>query len=298
MTPPDSDLLALNTATVRVQWTLPEIIAACARHGIGGIAPWLGAPEPGEPIGGGVMNGSPVSLTVSLLAFAFTYVILISLVDGAGVSKLLAQAIPGARLGHVKLENQGDLDQPLIMRMGIEVSDFAHRRGRELVLPPPFPIRISQVAGLPRRQTPLVLGQPTYAKVRLVLKLPANAKIVSPLSGGEVKNEDRKVWVRDRQEAETKHVALRQQYAEVRENRERLVALGGALVELPLELCVGAPQIGYRVIDRRGHLLIPSGHASPHLIIICGMGPPDRGGALIPDDDRPLPFGLPAAATK
>jgi len=33
-------------------------------------------------------------------------------------------------------------------------------------------------------------------------------------------------WVRDRQEAETKHVALRQQYAEVKENRERLVALG------------------------------------------------------------------------
>jgi DNA repair protein SbcC/Rad50 len=33
-------------------------------------------------------------------------------------------------------------------------------------------------------------------------------------------------WVRDRQEAETKHVALRQQYAEVKENRERLVATG------------------------------------------------------------------------
>ena len=33
-------------------------------------------------------------------------------------------------------------------------------------------------------------------------------------------------WVRDRQEAETKHVALRQQYAEVKDNRERLIALG------------------------------------------------------------------------
>ena len=40
MSPPDSDLLALNAATVRAQWTLPEIIAACARHGIRGIAPW------------------------------------------------------------------------------------------------------------------------------------------------------------------------------------------------------------------------------------------------------------------
>jgi exonuclease SbcC len=33
-------------------------------------------------------------------------------------------------------------------------------------------------------------------------------------------------WVRDRQEAETKHVALRDQYAEVKDNRARLVATG------------------------------------------------------------------------
>jgi sugar phosphate isomerase/epimerase len=32
--------LSLNTATVREQWTLPEIIEACARHGIRAICPW------------------------------------------------------------------------------------------------------------------------------------------------------------------------------------------------------------------------------------------------------------------
>jgi sugar phosphate isomerase/epimerase len=37
---PDPDLLSLNTATVRAQWKLPEIITGCARHGIRGIAPW------------------------------------------------------------------------------------------------------------------------------------------------------------------------------------------------------------------------------------------------------------------
>ncbi|MBA3671750.1 MAG: SMC family ATPase, partial [Gemmatimonadaceae bacterium] len=42
---------------------------------------------------------------------------------------------------------------------------------------------------------------------------------------GELENK-RTDWVRDRQEAETKHVALRQQYAELKENRERLVATG------------------------------------------------------------------------
>ena len=32
--------LSLNTATVRKQWTLGEIIDGCARHGIRGLSPW------------------------------------------------------------------------------------------------------------------------------------------------------------------------------------------------------------------------------------------------------------------
>ncbi len=39
-TEPDASLLSLNTATVRQQWKLPDIIAGCARHGIRGISPW------------------------------------------------------------------------------------------------------------------------------------------------------------------------------------------------------------------------------------------------------------------
>src|SRR6185369_17025000 len=39
--------------------------------------------------------------------------------------KLLAQAIPGAHLLKVDIENQADLDKPIAMRMSIEVSDFA-----------------------------------------------------------------------------------------------------------------------------------------------------------------------------
>jgi len=37
---PDPRLLSLNTATTRKQWSLAQAIAGCARHGIGGIAPW------------------------------------------------------------------------------------------------------------------------------------------------------------------------------------------------------------------------------------------------------------------
>ena len=32
--------LSLNTATVRAQWGLAQCIEGCARHGLGGIAPW------------------------------------------------------------------------------------------------------------------------------------------------------------------------------------------------------------------------------------------------------------------
>ncbi|MEO8537279.1 MAG: sugar phosphate isomerase/epimerase family protein [Betaproteobacteria bacterium] len=40
MNGPDPSLLSINTATVRAQWKLPDIITAIARHGIRGISPW------------------------------------------------------------------------------------------------------------------------------------------------------------------------------------------------------------------------------------------------------------------
>ena len=40
MNPPDPNLLSINTATLRRQWTLPQIVDGCARHGIRGISPW------------------------------------------------------------------------------------------------------------------------------------------------------------------------------------------------------------------------------------------------------------------
>ena len=40
MSSPDPNLLSINTATVRAQWSLSEIISGCARHDIGMISPW------------------------------------------------------------------------------------------------------------------------------------------------------------------------------------------------------------------------------------------------------------------
>ena len=38
--PPNPDLLSLNTATVREKWNLRQMIEGCARRGIRGISPW------------------------------------------------------------------------------------------------------------------------------------------------------------------------------------------------------------------------------------------------------------------
>jgi sugar phosphate isomerase/epimerase len=40
MSAPNPGLLSLNTATVKKQWNLAQMIEACARHGIRGISPW------------------------------------------------------------------------------------------------------------------------------------------------------------------------------------------------------------------------------------------------------------------
>jgi len=40
ISPPDPELLSLNTATVREKWNLREMIEGCARRGIRGISPW------------------------------------------------------------------------------------------------------------------------------------------------------------------------------------------------------------------------------------------------------------------
>ncbi|WP_091940695.1 sugar phosphate isomerase/epimerase family protein [Propionivibrio dicarboxylicus] len=39
-TPPPAEKLSLNTATVKTQWRLDQIIEGCARHDIRGISPW------------------------------------------------------------------------------------------------------------------------------------------------------------------------------------------------------------------------------------------------------------------
>lgn len=117
-------------------------------------------------------------------------------------SRLLSRALPGAKLVAMSVENQSNLDEPLVLKMTVEVPELARRRGNELAIDPPLAIRISQLASLPSRQTPLLVGEPTYAEVRFSLKLPEGAKTKLPLASLEVQDAERRVTVRDRQEGD------------------------------------------------------------------------------------------------
>jgi exonuclease SbcC len=79
-----------------------------------------------------------------------------------------------------------------------------------------------EVARLRERRTRIETAPSLEEEVTLELE---QRRALLELVQGELEAK-RTEWVRDRQEAETKHMALRQQWTEVKENRERLVALG------------------------------------------------------------------------
>jgi len=118
-------------------------------------------------------------------------------------ARLLPQSLPGARLRDVEIKNLEDLDKPLILAMTLEQSTFARPRGNELVLAPPFSISLGKLASLPKRQTPLYLGEAvaTRVAVDLTVILPEGASLVGALEPTTVENDGRKVTVEDRLDA-------------------------------------------------------------------------------------------------
>ena len=56
--------LSLNLATVRTQWKLPEAVAAAARHGFAGVAPWRDmVEETGVAQAARILKGSGLRVT-------------------------------------------------------------------------------------------------------------------------------------------------------------------------------------------------------------------------------------------
>ncbi|AKT43342.1 hypothetical protein [Chondromyces crocatus] len=120
-------------------------------------------------------------------------------------SKLLQQALPGARLLDMEVKNLATLDAPLVLVMKARMPNFARRQGDELVITPPCLVHLSNLATLTTRETPLYIseGVSTRSVIRFQVKLPANAELTTRLAPTSVENQGRSVMVRDRMEKGT-----------------------------------------------------------------------------------------------
>lgn len=119
-------------------------------------------------------------------------------------SRLLPRALPGALLDKLEIKNLHNLDEPLILEMKVRMPNFAKYRmgsgGRELVIAPPFALRLSGLAALPSRETPIYISEAmaTLSVVDLRVVLPDGARIVTPLAPWSAEDGGRTVRVNDR----------------------------------------------------------------------------------------------------
>ncbi|WP_437525641.1 hypothetical protein WME79_39165 [Sorangium sp. So ce726] len=115
-------------------------------------------------------------------------------------SRLLPQMVPGARLQEIEIKELSEIDRPLTLKMKIAAASFARAQGGELVITPPFGVRVASLASLPVRETPLYLSEQiaTRSEVRLRVKLPAGARVVTKLAPSTADDEGRAVRVNDR----------------------------------------------------------------------------------------------------
>jgi hypothetical protein len=86
-------------------------------------------------------------------------------------TRLLGQALPGAELVDFKIEAQGDVDAPLVVQMEGLLGKFAEARAERLVIEPPLMPRLSRLATLTERQTPLLIAEAMHQSSRLTIKL-------------------------------------------------------------------------------------------------------------------------------
>ena len=95
------------------------------------------------------------------------------------------------------MENKDDLAAPLVLKMKAEVPQLARNVGGKLLIKRLFAVDIAQVASLPQRQTPLLLGASSHVEVSFQIITPSTMRLPASLPGGELRDGDRSVVVKD-----------------------------------------------------------------------------------------------------
>lgn len=113
-------------------------------------------------------------------------------------SRLVGRNFPGARVHSMKVENRDALDEPLVLHVAADVRDLARPNGDGLILKSLFSMRLSQLAVLPERQTPLLIGVSSHIDVRFEIVVPASMKMPTSLPNADVHDADRFISVKDK----------------------------------------------------------------------------------------------------
>jgi tetratricopeptide (TPR) repeat protein len=112
-------------------------------------------------------------------------------------TRLLARNFPGARVKDFSIEGKDNLDAPLLVRVRAEVPQLAREINGGVSLRSMFPMRLAQLAALPSRQTPQLIGMSSHVEVKFEVVVPESFRMPASLPGGEVRDGDRLVRVRD-----------------------------------------------------------------------------------------------------
>ena len=83
-----------------------------------------------------------------------------------------------------------------------EMNDFARVNRNEIVISPPFTVRLGALASLPTRETPLYISEQSamFSTVHLRIKLPDGARVVTNLVSSTSNDGTRSTQVKDRVE--------------------------------------------------------------------------------------------------
>jgi cellulose synthase operon protein C len=114
-------------------------------------------------------------------------------------SRLLPQSLPGARVVTVEVEDLAELDEPLVLHMKLEMSNFARPLSGELLVSPLFPLRLGALTTLPSRETPLYISETIASRVavKLRIKLPKGAHVRTALEPASAEDGSRYARVAD-----------------------------------------------------------------------------------------------------
>jgi len=112
-------------------------------------------------------------------------------------SKVLTATLPGARVREVTVENQKNLDAPFVLRVKADVNQLGRMQGNQVLLKPIFPLHLAQLATLPTRQVPLLLGAWTYVDVDFAVVAANDLRVPATLPTGEFKHGELLVAVKD-----------------------------------------------------------------------------------------------------